>query len=83
MSNFCRDCRFLSDAAKSQHWARWLCTKAPNETMNYVTGELEPYYTCRQARAYLGWNASPDCPQFEAGPNCLSPKEMPKTEKQT
>lgn len=64
----CKDCRWLSDTAKGQHWVRWTCAQTQNHQVNFMTGEIEPYILCRFV------NDAGDCPMFEAGPNCLNPQ---------
>jgi len=75
MPTVCRDCAHLSDTAKGQPWWRWLCTAARLEPeWNPVTGQYDregPYAKCKALNRG-------DCSEFEAGPNCLQPREMPK-----
>lgn len=70
-TKFCRDCRWLSDDAKREHWRKWRCLAAPNEAINPVTGTNDPpHFLCWQV------NRTADCWMHEKGPNCLSPRKM-------
>ena len=70
MIAICAKCRFLSDTAKGLHWTRWHCMQAPNDEVNYVSGEVEAYHLCRFI------NKNGQCSMFEVGANALNPKEM-------
>jgi hypothetical protein len=69
MIAICARCRWLSDTAKGMPWTRWYCMQAVNDEVNYVSGEVEAYHLCR----FVNKNGA--CSMFEAGPNCLKPKE--------
>lgn len=72
--NFCRDCRWLSDTSKNQPPSRWCCVQAVRATPDLVSGETPPYWPCYTVRrAQID---TEDCPLFEAGENCLNPKEV-------
>lgn len=64
----CASCRWLSEHAKGASWTTWKCMASPTDEINPVTGEAEIYVLCR----FLNKG---DCPAFEAGSNCLRPKE--------
>ena len=72
---YCRNCERLHGDAKREHWRKWMCTGAPNEAVNPVTGTIEPPYV-------LCWmiNRTGDCWMFKDGPNVLNPREMKEVE---
>lgn len=71
MTTICAECRWLSDTAKGarSRWG-WLCNAAPIEPQtDVVTGDLTPAY------ARCGDINRGACSEYEAGPNCIHPKE--------
>lgn len=70
--NFCINCRWLSDDAKGRKPSEWTCARTVNTVVDLVSGQLYPHLLCHAVRRKTG----EDCPEHEAGANCLAPKTL-------